>query len=97
MIEWNEWIIYCATILILLAGMISLVSLIRFPSILIKLIIIEVLTNLLMASIALWALIYNQPIFIDICLPIALIMFLGMVAYYQFLFGKENDNVDLHR
>lgn len=96
MAEWNQWMTYCATILILLTGVISLISLIRFSSILIKLIVIEVLTNLLMAGIALWALMYNQPIFIDICLPLALIMFLGMGSYYQFLLGEETNHVNLH-
>lgn len=85
----TEWIIFFAIILILLAGIISLVSLVRFPSILIKLVVMEVLTNLLMAIIALWALIFKQPVFIDACLALALIMFLGVVAYYQFLLGKQ--------
>ena len=89
MTDWNIWIIYIAAFLISLAGLISIISLIKFSSILIKLVIIEVLTNLLMASIALWSLIHQQPVFIDVCLPLALIMFLGVVAYYQFLFEKK--------
>ena len=91
-----EWLLYSAIFLTLLAGIISIASLVRFSSILIKLVAIEVLTNLLIAGIALWALIHNQPIFTDICLTLALIMFLGVVAYYQFLFEKENIDANLH-
>lgn len=97
MAELSEWITYCAIALLLIAGIISITSLIRFKSILIKLVIIEVLTNLLTAGIALWALIYKKSIFIDICLPLSLIMFLGVVAYYQYLLGKDNHHANFNQ
>ena len=97
MIEFNEWVNYCAFILLSIAGIISLVSIIKFKSFLIKLVILEVLTNLLMACIVLWALIYNRPVLIDACLTLTLIMFLGVVAYYQYLSGKESSNVNLYK
>ena len=95
MANWNQWLIYCAIGFIVLTAILAIASLIRFKSILIKLIIIEILTNLLMASIAVWALIYHQPILTDICITLALIMFLGVVAYYQYLLEKEQSHVDI--
>lgn len=80
----------------LLAFFIILYSIVRFSSILVKLVVLEMLTNLLMAGIAIWALITRQPIFIDVCLTLALIMFLAVVAYYQFLFKKERSDADIN-
>lgn len=97
MVELNAWFAHAAIFLLIIASIIAIASLIRFSSILIKLVVLELLTNLLMAGIALWALINHQPVFIDICLTLALIMFLGVVAYYQFLFRKENENANNHR
>ncbi len=91
-----KWTIYLSALLILSAGIITLLSLIKSSSILVKLVATEVITNLIMASIALWALLHNQPIFIDACLALALIMFLGVVAYYQLLLAREDGDVDLH-
>lgn len=83
--ELNNVIFSSAVFLILLAGLLMIISLIRFSSVLTKLVVLEVLTNLLLAGICLWALNVHQPVFIDICIPLSLVMFLGVVAYFQFL------------
>ncbi len=94
MSEINTWLVNAAIFFVVLAFIISIASMIKFPSILIKLIVLEVITNLLMAGVALWALVNHQAIFIDICLTLALIMFLGIVAYYQFLAKGSLTNAD---
>ena len=81
---------------LLIALFIILYSIVRFSSTLFKLVALEVLTNLLMAGIAIWALIKRQPIFIDVCLTLALIMFLAVVAYYQFLLKKGGDDANIN-
>lgn len=69
---------------------ITIVALLYFKPILTKLIILEIFTHLIISSIALWSLANNQSIFIDVCLPLALIMFLSIVAYYQFILPKKD-------
>jgi multicomponent Na+:H+ antiporter subunit F len=86
----NNWIFYSSAFFLALACVIAIVSAFRFSSILEKLVVLEVLTNLLLACIALWALFNRQFRFIDICLTLALMMFLGVVAYYQFLQDKDD-------
>jgi len=80
---------------IFLTGLLTIISLIRFSSILIKLVVLEILTNLMIAAICLWALTTRQPIFIDICIPLSLVMFLGVVAFYQFLLNRKSDDSSL--
>ncbi len=92
MTDINNWLVYIASSFILLALLISLISLIRFSSIFIRLVALEVLTNLFIAGVALWALTHRQPLFIDICLALALIMFLSVVAYYRFLSDRTSLN-----
>lgn len=89
-------IINIAIVALVSALLITVYSIIRFSSILIKLVALEVLTNLLMAGTSVWALINKQPVFIDVCITLALIMFLAIVAYYQFLIKKEKDGANIN-
>lgn len=93
----NQIIISLATVILGMTTCIILIALIHFQSILIKLIILEVLSHLVMSSIALWSFFNKQPIFINICLPLALIMFLSIVAYYQFILFKGEHHDYHHR
>lgn len=70
---------------LLLALLLCLLSVVQGGRIQTKLVAIEVMVNILMSSIALWALFCKQSVYIDVCLPIALIMFLSTVAYCQIL------------
>ena len=85
---------YLSILLIFLSSIIIIYSLIYYSSILIKLVALEVLTNILLASIALIGLIKNQPMVIDFCVILSIIMFLGVVSYYQYLYHKEIENAD---
>lgn len=89
--ELSRWMRDAGIIFMMLSGLVSVISIMRTSTFLVKLVVIEVITNLLMAGIALWALLNNQPVFIDICLTTALIMFLGMVAYFQFILERSDD------
>lgn len=83
-----------AAVFIALAVILAILSLIRFSYILIQLIILEVLTGLFIAIICLWALLTSQAILIDICLTLALVMFLGVVAFYRFLSTRGLNHAD---
>lgn len=75
--------------LLSIAMIMAIIAIFYYRSILLKAIIQEVISHLLMVFIALLALVKQQVVFIDVCLCFALIMFLGMVAYYQYLSNKE--------
>ncbi len=94
MIIVSSLILYIAISLIIAAVLIAFYLLVRLTSLLNKLLALEILVNLLMAGIALWALISNQPVYIDVCLTMALIMFLAVVAYFKFLMSKEANHAD---
>lgn len=81
----NIIVIYIAAIILSCAFVLLLFTMVKQRSILSKLVVLEVITNLLMAAIALWSLETRHIVYIDICLTIALMMFLGIVAYYQYL------------
>lgn len=85
MIELSNGLLLFAGGLLMTAFIITMAAMVRFKDVLIKLVILEVVTNLLMAAIGLWAYITQQTVLLDVCLSLALIMFLGIVAYYQFL------------
>ena len=51
----------------------------------VRLVALEVLANLLISLIAVWALLIHADVLLDICLVLALIMFLSTVAYCQYL------------
>ena len=55
----------------------------------VRLVSLEVLANLLISLIALWALVIHAETLLDICLALALIMFLSTVAYCQYLSRKH--------
>lgn len=78
---------YLELILLAITFILTFASIMRFSSILIKLVCLEVITNLLLAAIAIWADIHHAAVFIDIGLTLSLIMFLGVVAYYRYLYS----------
>lgn len=49
-----------------------------------KLVCLEILANLIIAAFALLAIVRNQAVIVDVCLAVALIMFLSNVAYCQY-------------
>lgn len=89
----NIIVIYIASGILSSAFLLLLFTMVKQQSVLSKLIVLEVITNLLMAAIALWALETRHIVYIDICLIIALMMFLCNVAYYQYLVPRGSENV----
>jgi len=54
------------------------------------LVILEMLANILLASIAIWAALHQVVVFLDICIALALILFLSNVAYCQFILKRAS-------
>lgn len=81
-------ILQLAIVILILSITITLYALARYKSIYIKLVTMEVLSNTFISGIAFWSLISNERVFIDICIPLSLMIYLGTVGYCQFL-SKE--------
>lgn len=69
--------------------LLTLFSLLYFQQFIIKLVCLEVLANILITAMSLWSLLIGQPLIIDICLAIALIMFVSTLAYCRFITSEE--------
>lgn len=70
----------------------TLILLILGRQTLTRIIGLEMLANLMLVGIAILALQLKQPIYIDCCLIIALIMFLTNTAFFYYLApGKNHD------
>ncbi len=54
-----------------------------------KLVALDVIANIIIMGIALIALIRDQPYYLNVTLAIALIMFLGNIAYATFLYARK--------
>lgn len=72
-------------IILVLSLIITLLAMVIRSDNWVRLVSLEVLANLLISLIALWALAIHAETLLDICLALALIMFLSTVAYCQYL------------
>jgi len=86
----NNIINYLAIGLLLLSFLLTLISSWRFKNIFIKLISLEVLVNVFICGVGVWAVHIDFPVLLDICIALSLIMFLSAVAYCQFLMNRKH-------
>lgn len=93
----NAWIELIAMTLIGLAILFGLLACWRCKSILIKLVALEVLVNLFICCVSIWAARIHFVSLLDICIALSLIMFLGTVAYCQFLMRQGGNDVVIDR
>lgn len=82
-----------AIFLLVLAVVLLLIALLRSCSVFVKFLVLEVMANIFICGIALYALAISFPVLLDICLALSLIAFLSTAAYCQFIAvrGKTND------
>ncbi|MEM9242489.1 MAG: monovalent cation/H+ antiporter complex subunit F [Pseudomonadota bacterium] len=81
-----------AILCVLMAVLLTLLAVWRFADILVKLVALEVLVNLFICGVGIWALHIHFSALLDICIALSLIMFLSTVAYLQFLVKRKPDN-----
>ena len=93
MSELNHLLQILSVVILLFSLFLVLVTLVRYRPILVKLVALEVMVNLFIGAIGLWALHVRQSLMLDICIPLALIMFLATVAYCQFLIKRKHQDV----
>lgn len=78
-------------LLLTTAFLFNLVILVKEKAIASKLICLEIVSNTTIVAVSLLALYRQQPIMMDVCIAIALVMFLSNVAYCQYLIGQTDD------
>jgi len=89
MILLNKLLIHLAALILGITVLLALVNLVLAKATLIKLVILEVVANLILAAICIFSVIYQYYIYLDVCIALALLMFLSTVAYVQFLSNRE--------
>jgi multicomponent Na+:H+ antiporter subunit F len=79
-------VILTLAIIILAMGLIlALIGLIRGPSLANRVVSFDLLTTIGIGLIAVYAVMYDQPVFLDIAVVMALISFLGTIAFAFYL------------
>lgn len=73
------------TIILVLGLILTLVRLIRGPSLATRVVSFDLLTTIGIGLIAVYAVMTDQPVFLDIAVVLALISFLGTVAFALYL------------
>lgn len=73
------------TIILVLGLVLTLVRLIRGPSLATRVVSFDLLTTIGIGLIAVYAVMTDQPVFLDIAVVLALISFLGTVAFAFYL------------
>lgn len=81
-----------AIIALVLAVALTVVRLVRGPHMADRVISLDLMTTLGIGIIATFAIIYDEPVFIDVLIVITLVAFLGTVAFAYYLQRKANDN-----
>lgn len=79
--------------LLSLAVLLTLWTTMRSASIWVKLVALEVLVNIFICGVGIWAVTRHFPVLLDICIALSLIMFLSTVAYCQFLSNRSTTDV----
>lgn len=76
---------------LILAIILIAIVILRDKDIFVKLLVLEVLVNLFICGVAIYALIISFALLLDICLALSLIAFLSTAAYCQYI-SKQRRN-----
>ncbi|WP_440615543.1 monovalent cation/H+ antiporter complex subunit F [Cysteiniphilum sp. 6C5] len=78
-----------SVIFLAIAFILVLATVLKDRCVFVKLICLEMLVNLFIGGVGLWALKIDFYLLLDICIALSLIMFLSTVAYCQLLTNKR--------
>nr|WP_302473944.1 monovalent cation/H+ antiporter complex subunit F [Legionella sp. PL877] len=81
---------YLSCLLITLAGMLCFTRMVLGPGLADRVVAIDLLTNILMAAIALFSIYTQQAIYLDIVVALALVMFLSSTLYAHYMDKQIN-------
>ena len=72
-----------------LALMLALVRLLRGPSLPDRIVALDLMTTIGVAICGIYAVTHDQPVFLDVAVVMALITFVGTVAFARYLEGTQ--------
>ena len=70
---------------LMLAILLTLIRLIKGPTLSDRVVALDLMTTLGIGVIAAYAIAYNEPIFLDVALIVALVSFLGTIAFAYYV------------
>ena len=70
--------------------LLALVRLLRGPSLADRIVALDLMTTIGVAICGLYAVIHDQPVFLDVAIVMALIAFVGTVAFARYLEEKQD-------
>lgn len=91
----DVWIVNAIFALLIAALVLAFVRLVRGPSMPDRVVALDLVSAIVVAFTALYSITTNQPVLLDVAIGIALITFLGTVAFAQYIErrvrGERND------
>lgn len=78
---------FISMMLLILAFLLCLLRIALGPDLTDRIVAYDLLTNVLISFIALYAVFFNQSMYLDIVIVIALVMFLGSTMFTKYLSG----------
>jgi multicomponent Na+:H+ antiporter subunit F len=90
------WALKATFFLLSLALVFAFIRLVRGPALPDRVVALDITAIISVAIMCVYAIGYNQPVYIDIAIALALIAFLGTVAFarYALIIGKETKDND---
>lgn len=86
---WNI-ILYFSLLLVMLSVIICFIRMIIGPALLDRVVALDLIANLLISFIAIFSVITNQSVYIDVVITLALIVFLTTVAFANLIAWQSN-------
>lgn len=83
---------YCSVVLLLLAFLLCLLRIAMGPDLTDRIVAFDLLTNVLISFIALYAVYFHQSVYLNIIIVIALVMFLGSTMFTRYIEETLNKN-----
>ncbi|MCB9076810.1 MAG: cation:proton antiporter [Anaerolineaceae bacterium] len=71
--------------ILMIAVLLTLIRLIKGPTLSDRVVALDLMSTLGIGVIAAYAIAYNQPIFLDVALIVALVSFLGTIAFAYYV------------
>lgn len=90
---WFSTVTTIGFVFLSLASIFIIIRLIRGPTVADRVIAIDLMAVVAVCLIALFTLVTNQAIYIDIALAVALVAFVSTLAYARFIEWKTEENI----
>jgi multicomponent Na+:H+ antiporter subunit F len=80
-----SWTVILVTTMLSVGALLAFIRLVRGPSLPDRVVALDLIATLVMGIIATYSVAAGQPVFLDVAIVVALIAFLGTVAFARYL------------